>query len=401
MRNTLYILLLACWAVLPLWGATVTSPANLPAYYSSIDGKSGSALFSAVHSVSKVGYSSLSYDKLWTAYKTTDVYPTGHANAGKIWDMYGGCIFTYSTNQCGSDGSVECDCYNREHSIPKSWFGGGTASKTPGVDLFHIFPTDKIVNGERSNYAFGEVSAASYSYNDSKLGTPKSITISNTIISSGSSTQSCSSTPVFEPRDEYKGDFARAYFGTMVRWSEGDYQTFTTGDGAAIFNTAYDASHYYGLTAYGVALLMKWHRADPVSQKEIDRNNACQSTQGNRNPFIDYPCLAEYFWGNKTGETFNLSDVIGSFTDGFSGDGCSCGTDPAITQPSDTIDIGATSAGTPISKSVTILGVNLTSDLSFSIAGTNALLFSISSTYGRRRSHGYVGNFRRRAGKQS
>ena len=363
--------------VIPVWGAT--SPANLPTYYSSLNGKSGTTLFSAVHSVSKVGYSTLSYGGLWTAYKTTDVYPAGHAKAGKIWDMYGGCTFTYSSDQCGGY-SDECDCYNREHSIPKSWFGGGTSDGTPGVDLFHIFPTDGKVNGMRSAYAFGEVSSSSYSYNGSKLGTAKSITISNTILNtSGSSTQTCSAT-VFEPIDEYKGDFARAYFGTMIRWSEGDYQTFTTGAGAYMFSNAYTAAKYYGLTAYGVALLMKWHRNDPVSQKEIDRNNACQDTQGNRNPFIDYPCLAEYFWGNKSGETFNLSDVIGSFTDGFSGDGCSCGTDPAITQPSDAIDVGATSVGVPVNKSVTILGVNLTANLNFYITGTNASLFSLGAT---------------------
>lgn len=377
MKKHIHILFLAFWSIAPIWAAT--SPANLPTYYSSLNGTSGSTLFTAVHTVSKVGYSTLSYGGLWTAYKTTDVYPAGHALAGKIWDMYGGCTFTYSSDQCGSY-SNECDCYNREHSIPKSWFGGGTSDGTPGVDLFHIFPTDGKVNGMRSSYAFGEVSTASYSYNGSKLGTAKSITISNTILNtSGSSTQTCSGTTVFEPIDEYKGDFARAYFGTMVRWANGDYQTFTTGAGAYMFSNAYTAAKYYGLTGYGVALLMKWHRADPVSQKEIDRNNACQNTQGNRNPFIDYPCLAEYLWGNKTGETFNLSDVIGSFTDGFSGDGCSCGTDPVITHPSDDIDVGSTSVGTPISRLVTVLGVNLTANLSFSVSGANAGLFSLSA----------------------
>ena len=94
MQKHIHILLFVLWLIAPAWAATVTSPANLPAYYSGIDGKSGSTLFTAVHSVSKVGYSTLSYAGLWTAYATTDVYPSGHANAGKIWDMYGGCIFT-------------------------------------------------------------------------------------------------------------------------------------------------------------------------------------------------------------------------------------------------------------------------------------------------------------------
>ena len=286
-------------------------------YYSTyIDNKSGATLFTGIHNVAKVGYSSLSYSGLWTAYATTDVYPTGHADAGKIWDMYGGCTFAYGSKQCGQYSS-ECDCYNREHSIPKSWFGSSEASNTPGSDIFHVVPTDGKVNGMRSNYAFGEVNTASYSYNGSQLGTPKSITIANTLLGSGEVTKSCGSTPVFEPIDEYKGDFARGYFGTMVRWASGDYQTFTSGDGAQIFNTAYDAAHYYGLTQYGLALLLKWHRQDPVSQKEIDRNNGIQTTQGNRNPFIDYPILAEYLWGKYAGQTFSQDNAIGSFEAGF------------------------------------------------------------------------------------
>lgn len=379
MKTNKYILTLAltvCCALGNLYAATITS-----SYYSTIDGKSGKDLFDAIHTVSKKGYSSLSYAGLWTAYQTTDVYPTGHANAGKIWDMYGNCVFTYSTNQCGSY-SKECDCYNREHSIPKSWFGGTEASNTPGSDLFHVVPTDGKVNGTRSNYAFGEVTSATYSYAGSKLGTKKSITISNSILNaSGSSTQTCSTSPVFEPVDEYKGDFARGYLGTMIRWANGDYQTFTTNQGASIFNTAYDAAHYYGLTAYGVALLLKWHRQDPVSQKEIDRNNGIQAKQGNRNPFIDYPCLVEYIWGNKAGETVTLSSLVGTFDGSWTtGDGCPCGDVPAITLPSGDIFVGSTEAGTPVSKTITVQGVNLEANLSLAISGTNSALFSLSAT---------------------
>ncbi|MCI5681788.1 MAG: endonuclease, partial [Bacteroidales bacterium] len=121
---------------------------------------------------------------------------------------------------------------------------------------------------------------------------------------------SCSG-KVFEPIDEYKGDFARGYFGTMIRWA-GDYQAFTSGEGGSIFSGNYTATGYFGLTKYGVALLLKWHREDPVSQKEIDRNNGIQKTQGNRNPFIDYPYIVEYIWGEKAGEKVNLSELISS-----------------------------------------------------------------------------------------
>ena len=308
MRRILLLVLCSSF-VMALTAKTVTPAADLPKYYEKIQGKSGKSLFDAVHDVAKVGYSSLGYKGLWTAYKTTDL----RAN-GKIWDMYSDCSWTYSSDQCGSY-SNECDCYNREHSIPKSWFGGSESQ--PGCDIFHIVPTDGYVNNKRSSYAFGEVSNASYTYDGAKLGSAKNITITNgnTIAGNEGASVSCSGT-VFEPRDEYKGDFARGYFGTMIKWANGDYQAFTSGDGSKIFSSNYSTGAF-GLTKYGVALLMKWHRQDPVSQKEVDRNNGIQETQGNRNPFIDYPYLAEYIWGEKAGETLDLDNLITSYDERF------------------------------------------------------------------------------------
>ena len=292
---------------LSLFAESVTPAASLPTYYEDINGKSGKSLFDAVQKVTKEGYTSLGYDGLWGAFKTTD-----KKSNGKVWDMYSDCSWTFGSDQCGSYSS-ECDCYNREHSIPKSWFGGSTSG--PGCDIFHLVPTDGKVNGVRSNYAFGEVSSASYTYDGAKKGSAKSITIigGNTIAGNAGTTISCSGT-VFEPRDEYKGDFARGYMGSLLKWA-GD-KSFTTGEGSKIFTTTF-SSGSFGLTQYGVALLMKWHRQDPVSQKEIDRNNGIQQTQGNRNPFIDYPYLAEYIWGEKAGETLNLADLITAYDSRF------------------------------------------------------------------------------------
>ena len=294
---------------LSLFAKSVTPASSLPTYYQDIDGKAGKALFDAVQKVTKLGYSSLGYDGLWGAYKKTDM-----RDNGKIWDMYSDCSWTVGSDQCGGY-SNECDCYNREHSIPTSWFGG--SERGPGCDIFQVVPTDGYVNNRRSNYAFGEVSSASYTYDGAKLGSAKSITITggNTIAGNTGASVSCSGT-VFEPRDEYKGDFARGYFGTMIKWANGDYTAFTTGDGSKIFSTNYSTGAF-GLTKYGVALLMKWHRQDPVSQKEIDRNNGIQQTQGNRNPFIDYPYLAEYIWGEKAGETLDLSNLITAYASRF------------------------------------------------------------------------------------
>ena len=303
MKRTL-LFILCSFFVLTITAKSVTPAASLPAYYEDLQGKSGKSLFDAVHVVAKEGYSSLGYDGLWGAYKKTDM-----RDNGKIWDMYSDCSWTVGSDQCGSYSS-ECDCYNREHSIPKSWFGGSKSG--PGCDIFQVVPTDGYVNNKRSNYAFGEVSSASYTYDGAKLGSAKNITITggNTIAGNTGASISCSGT-VFEPRDEYKGDFARGYFGTMIKWANGDYSAFTTGDGSKIFSSNYSTGAF-GLTKYGVALLMKWHRQDPVSQKEVDRNNGIQQTQGNRNPFIDYPYLAEFIWGEKAGESINLNDLITS-----------------------------------------------------------------------------------------
>jgi hypothetical protein len=101
----------------------------------------------------------------------------------------------------------------------------------------------------------------------------------------------------------------------MIKWA-GDYQAFTSDDGGKMFSSNYNTGSF-GLTKYGVALLMKWHRQDPISQKEIDRNNGIQETQGNRNPFIDYPYLAEYIWGEKAGETLDLSKLITAYDSRF------------------------------------------------------------------------------------
>ncbi len=308
MKRTFVSCILLSFVVF-VFAKTITPAASLPAYYAKIDGKSAKSLFDAVHEVVKVGYSSLGYDGLWGAYQHTDL-----RDNGKIWDMYSDCSWTYKSDQCGSYSS-ECDCYNREHSIPKSWYGDTKSG--PGCDIFHLVPTDGKVNGMRSNYAFGEVSSASYTFDGAKLGSSKSITITNgnTIAGNEGTSISCSANKVFEPRDEYKGDFARGYFGAMIRWA-GDHQSFTDGDGGKIFSSSYAAGSF-GLTKYGVALLMKWHRQDPVSQKEIDRNNGIQQTQGNRNPFIDYPYLAEFIWGEKAGQTLELDDLITAYDSRF------------------------------------------------------------------------------------
>lgn len=66
--------------------------------------------------------------------------------------MYSTAQFRLGSGQCGNYQKIG-DCYNREHSFPKSWF----SKASPMVsDAFHIYPTDGKVNGQRSNYPYGE-----------------------------------------------------------------------------------------------------------------------------------------------------------------------------------------------------------------------------------------------------
>lgn len=247
-------------------------------YYSSALNKSGATLKTALYSIISDNYVQKSYDFLYTIYETSDVTADG-----KVWDMYSNCSWTHGVKKCGNYSSV-CDCYNREHSIPASWFSDRYPMYS---DAFHLYPTDGYVNNQRSNFPFGECSGGT--------------TLPNGKGRKGTSTYPGYTGTVFEPVDEYKGDFARTYFYFATRYEN----IMTSGiTGASFNNTTYPA-----FTNWSKEMFMKWHRQDPVSQKEITRNNAVYAHQKNRNPFIDHPELAEYLWGNLTGTPWSLTTI--------------------------------------------------------------------------------------------
>jgi endonuclease I len=246
-------------------------------YYSSALNKSGATLKTSLYGIISSGYVDKGYDFLYEIYKTSD-----NTAGGKVWDMYSTCTWSHGVKKCGNY-QIVCDCYNREHSIPQSWFN----SSSPMVsDAFHVYPTDGKVNGQRSNYPFGECSGGT--------------TLTNGKGRSGNSTYPGYSNTVFEPVDEYKGDFARTYFYFATRYEN----IMTSIDGDSFNGTKFPA-----FTTWTKEMFMKWHRQDPVSQKEITRNNAIYVYQKNRNPFIDHPELAEYLWGNLAGTPWSLTTV--------------------------------------------------------------------------------------------
>lgn len=295
MRKQLFIaILLASFSLV----ASAQGPNSTGTYYKSANGKSGAALKTALAGVingeykgnkfSQMDYGSGRLSGVWGAFATTDVL----SNGTTIRDRYSNIThYTLGDDQGSSSGSEATGGYNREHSFPKSWFGGSTA-KGPGTDLFHIYPTDVWVNNMRGNLPFGENkgegghSSGYYS----KVG---ECTVE------GSGGVRC-----FEPNDEWKGDFARGYFymvtcyeSSLVSWGKA---------GSTINGTTYPS-----FTTWALNMLLKWSRNDPVSDIERARNEAVCNKQHNRNPFIDYPGLEEYIWGTKTSVAFSYDNYAG------------------------------------------------------------------------------------------
>ena len=242
-------------------------------YYASAYGFSGVNLRLALREIIAVARIN-DYDSLHDYYIDSDARPDG-----SVWDMYsdnpgGRPPYVYHFNACEQAGTYrnEGDKYCREHSWPKSWFNSlGPAYS----DIFHLYPTDGIVNNNRNNNPFGEV------------------TYPAILALNGSKTGPCS-TPgyagfVFEPLDQYKGDFARTYFYMSTRYygQDSGWQTNAAVKGAE-------------LNPWTLEMLLRWHEDDPVSLKELVRNDAAYGAQSNRNPFIDYPEWVHDIWGYAT-----------------------------------------------------------------------------------------------------
>lgn len=311
---------------LALASTAVAFAAEPAGYYSTCENKSGAALLSAL--CKKVrDHTVVSYNGLWSLYKTSDVY-----SDGTIWDMYSTKHWKPNTT-CGNYTKVG-DCYNREHSFPKSWFND---AKPMYSDAFHLYPTDGKVNNQRSNFPYGECA------NGTTLPSSGSVKALGRL---GSCTFPGYSGTVFEPDDQYKGDFARSYF----------YMAAAYNDKIAGWNSKMLAGNNYpAFSSWAINLLLKWHREDPVSQKELDRQEVVYGAQHNRNPFIDHPELAEYIWGNKKGQ--NWSTNISA--------------DPAFLLPTDgsTIDFGVTAVGLTRTKAVTVKAEGLKEAISVSVSG--------------------------------
>ena len=230
---------------------------------------------------------------------------------------------------------------NREHSFPKSWWGGST--EVPAyVDLNHLYPAEAVANQKKSNYPLGEVDMT------------KTVFYNNYVSKVGYavSGQGGNAKYVFEPDDEFKGDFARTYFYMATVYQ--DY-TWASSNCYMLVPTG----TYPTLNDWAVKLLLRWAKEDPVSQKEILRNDAVYKLQNNRNPFIDLPDLADYIWGDKK----NLPYTVGQSQP--TGEAVLYA--PVAQTPPQVLDVRQVAVGSSVTGKLFFHGKNLTGNLTILI----------------------------------
>lgn len=242
------------------------------------------------------------YSGLYTTYLTSDV-DNYYENNGTMLDMYTEnptgteCEYEYGggLQDDGTLGNNECERYNREHLVPQSYFGNGV---TPMFsDAHFVVPSDKYVNAQRGDYPFGRVNNATNTFNN---GSKKGLNL-NSGYSAGYALT------VFEPINEFKGDIARMLLYFVTRYE--DQLTNFYSSSNSLSKAMFDGSSNQSFSPTFLNILLTWNAQDPVSQREIDRNNAIYARQNNRNPFIDNNNYVTQIWGlplsNPTFEDLN------------------------------------------------------------------------------------------------
>ena len=266
-------------------------------YYSRLQGLKGASLKTAVHEILTENVSMLDYgsgkNATWWGFYVTDQCDDGSAR-----DRYSNDVRYFGDRGYAPSGM------NIEHSFPKSWWGG--SENNAYKDLFNLMPSEIKINSTKSNYPMGIV-----------LRTTPSGDNGCTRVGSGDD-----GTNYWEPADTWKGDFARSYMYMATAYQD---FTWTNNQGKIILTTG----AYPTLQSWASELYIQWAKQDPVDQIETRRNDDVETFQRNRNPFVDFPNLMEYIWGDSIGQSFNVKTTVKSaaFVGGSSiGDGPATGT---------------------------------------------------------------------------
>lgn len=256
---------------------------DLRDYYSSVNGLKKEALKTAMHKILK-NHTVINYGKgeygTWGAFYVVD------NQNGVVVNRYSDKTFTYSTKGAVPSGM------NIEHSFPKSWWGGD--KNAAYCDINHLYPSPSDDNGYKANYIMAHVTNVKY---DSGVGFDKV----GTAVVNGKSTN------CWEPGNQYKGDFSRTYMYMAVCYQDLSW----TSEGSKCLTSG----TYPTLQKWASDLYRTWAKADKVSSLETKRNDDVEFVQGNRNPFIDFPFLMEYIWGDSVDVEFNVNYAVSTALD--------------------------------------------------------------------------------------
>ena len=282
----------------------VMSPAEIDAYYSSVDTSSPSNLRCSIHKTirgHKVYPYSGSSTNTWDLLERADEDPN---NPQRVLDAYRNRSYS---KQIDREGQGQPITYNREHTWPKS-LGFNSARgnlglpNAPHTDGHMLYLSDTRWNADRGNKPYANC--------DSKCS--ERVTEFNNGSGGGSGVYPGESNwlrgpegsnGTYEVWNKRKGDMARAIMYMSIRYEGGkdinsgqdepDLQL--TDDRSKIVATSKSPA-YMGL----MSTLIEWHLENPPDTGASRRNDVIQSFQGNRNPFIDRPDWA-------TAELFNAA----------------------------------------------------------------------------------------------
>ncbi|THV58614.1 endonuclease [Chryseobacterium candidae] len=278
--------------------------AQAPAgYYDGTIGLTGYALKSKLHDIISERMINWHYDDLKMLYGQTDLdiyYDHDVSNTQYLLDIYseipsGPDSYEYTVDQMAAGVGAEGQGYNREHMMPQSTFSTSSSiSDYPMYsDLNFIIPVDGFINQRRSNYPYG------IGNNTNHYIFSNTSRVSNAAIPNYPYTGR-----VYEPINEFKGDIARSllYFAVRYEGKLGSFNTaYTTSANLtpATDQCPLDGTEERAVDLAYIAMLKQWNTADPVSQRETDRNNAVYAIQKNRNPFIDHPEWIDMIWSEN------------------------------------------------------------------------------------------------------
>ncbi|TXK70888.1 endonuclease [Mesonia sp. HuA40] len=247
---------------------TVSSTAP-SGYYSGIDQLAGNSLRDALQAI--VADPNLvrahTYNDVIDILKQADENPE---NNNQIWQVYTESVKQKIDFQTSS---INTGTWNREHTFPRSrggFFSIEEDETADGISVYWTTNADSLRHANSDAHGLRAVDGPENSARGNKHYGQYTGPINN--------------------QGSFKGDVARSVFFLALRYN-----------GLSI------VSGYSQITGElgDLDTLLNWHRNDPPDDFEMNRNNIIYSWQKNRNPFIDYPDLIEYIWGNKQGQTWN------------------------------------------------------------------------------------------------